>query len=343
MWRAVLAAALLVGVAMTASTARAQTGGGTVWIGSGAAAIGETAYVNVLASDVPAPGVGAYAITIHFDSSVIQMTACAVDPNSACEQPDEGTLIISAASTENLSGEWVIAGITFRCAGRGASPLTVGINSWGSAIPETATPQPAIENGSIQCGSGRISGTLSVQSATGVVGEPVAVNIVVSDLPEPGLGAWTVDPVYDPSKVHPVGCSPTLGGVCSMSYASNEGRFTGASVTGVTGTFSLGSVSFKCLVPGTSAITLTTNVFADATPGSPQNIDVQIQNGTVTCLKELPTAAPTATPQPTAAALPPSGGGASRSQPVAPWLPVALVSIGAGAIVFGEAWRRRLS
>ncbi len=151
MWRAVLVAALAAGVVMTASGARAQTGGGRVSVGSGTAVVGQTAYVNVLAHDVPAPGTGGYVVFIQFDPAVVQMRNCAVDQHSTCETPDDRTIVITAASTEGFSGNWLVAGITLLCAGAGASSLSIIIHQWGSAIPETMSPPPGIENGTLTC------------------------------------------------------------------------------------------------------------------------------------------------------------------------------------------------
>jgi hypothetical protein len=131
--------------------ASAQTGGGTLSIGSGVATVGQTVYVNVLASDVPAPGAGAYSIMVQLDPAVAQMRNCTVDHHSTCETPDNRTIVIVGASTEGFTGNWVVAGITFLCTGSGVSPLRVIVNSWGSAIPETVTPFPQIENGTITC------------------------------------------------------------------------------------------------------------------------------------------------------------------------------------------------
>jgi hypothetical protein len=152
MWRAVLLLlALAVGVLAVAPMASAQTGGGTLSIGSGVATVGQAVYVNVLASDVPAPGTGAYSIMVQLDPAVAQMRNCTVDHHSTCETPDNRTIVIVGASTEGFTGNWVVAGITFLCTGSGVSPLSVIVHSWGSAIPETVTPFPQIENGTITC------------------------------------------------------------------------------------------------------------------------------------------------------------------------------------------------
>jgi hypothetical protein len=151
MWRFVLLVALLASVAKLAPNASAQTGGGRVSVGSGTAVVGQAAYVNVLAHDVPAPGTGAYVVFIQFDPEVVHMRNCAVDHHSTCETPDDRTIRITGVSTESFSGNWVVAGITLLCAGAGVSSLSVIIHQWGSSIPETMTPPPGIENGTLTC------------------------------------------------------------------------------------------------------------------------------------------------------------------------------------------------
>jgi hypothetical protein len=151
MCRAVLLLALAVGVVAVAPMAAAQPGGGVVSIGSGTASVGQTAYVNLLARDVLPPGTGTYSVLIQFDPGMMQMMNCAVDHHSVCETPDDRTIRIAAAATKSFTGKWVLAGITFRCMDNGVSPLTISISSWGSAIPETVTPQPELQNGTLTC------------------------------------------------------------------------------------------------------------------------------------------------------------------------------------------------
>ena len=175
---------------------------------------------------------------------------------------------------------------------------------------------------------------LSIESTSGVVGQPVQVNITVAGMPEPGLGAWTVDPTWDPTKVQAERCSPFYGAVCSLNFAANQGRLTGANKSGLVGSFLLGAITFRCLVPGTSPLSITTNVFADATFGNPQPITLEVQGGTITCVDGPPTATP--------APVLPSAGTADDTGRGAPTWSAALLSAGAIAFAAGAfALRRR--
>jgi hypothetical protein len=289
-------------------------------------------YVNVLAEAIPTPGTASYAIMVHFDPNVVQMVTCSVDPNSLCQQPDDSTISISAASEESLSGDWVIAGITFRCGHEGFSPLTMTVRSWGSAIPETITPPPAIANGAITCGT-TVRGVLRIGEERGTVGEEVSVDLVENTGPT-RLGAWTVDMQYDPSKIEAIRCIPYEGGVCSTAYSPIMERVTGASAEGLVGEHTLVTYVFRCLTQDASPLTLSVNVFAYAGV-DPQPITLDIANGLILCLDATPTPLATATLSP---ALPPGGSGGTTSP--SPWLPFAAL-LGAGAIAIGAARLRR--
>lgn len=347
MWRIVLMVALAIGLAATASGTSAQTGGGTLRAESQKVVVGQTSQVWLLGAwDIPGPDTIAYSVTMHFNADFITVSGCtsdAEDSDSTCERSDESTVVFSSASSAppTWTNAWKLGLVDLTCTRAGIVNVTVAISSWQSSMPD-APPQPDVQGGVLTCVTNLP--TLSVQSATGIVGQPVAVNIVVSDMPEPGLGAWTVDVTYDETRLDVAlpGCAANFGSVCSMSYFSThgrQGRFTGAFPTGLQGTFTIGTAYFQCRVQGATPLVLSASVFADATPGSPQNINVQIQNGSITCLTELPTAAPTATPTPPSS-LPAAGGGASSSQPVAPWWPFALLAAG-GAAAFGAALVRR--
>src|SRR3990172_5697377 len=147
-----------------------------------------------------------------------------------------------------------------------------------------------------------VSGTLSISSPTiAPAGQGVAD--LRSNVPAPGLGAWTVDITYDPTKVSVASCAPAQGGVCNPAYAANQVRITGASANGLIGDTSLGTITLNMLAATAAAcgapspLTLTTNVFADATIGNPTDITLtSTTNGTVTCgAAALPTIVPSGT------------------------------------------------
>jgi hypothetical protein len=134
-----------------------------------------------------------------------------------------------------------------------------------------------------------VSGTLSISSITIAPGGQGAADLR-SNVPAPGLGAWTVDITYDPAVVSVASCAPAQGGVCNPAFAANKVRITGASASGLIGDTSLGTITLHRLAASAAAcgaaspLSLATNVFADATVGNPQNITLTAPtNGTVTC------------------------------------------------------------
>ncbi len=190
-----------------------------------------------------------------------------------------------------------------------------------------------------------VTGTLSVSSVTIAPGGQGSVD-VRANVPSPGLGAWTLDMTYDPSKVSIVSCAPAPShSVCNPGFASNKIRLTGATGPGLIGDVSLATITFRMLAATSAAcgspspLTLVATLFSDATVGNPQPITVTPTNGTITCqVAAAPTAvAPTATALP---ALVPSGtgtdGGASSS-----WLIAGLVGTGLLALAGYGAHRLR--
>jgi hypothetical protein len=185
-----------------------------------------------------------------------------------------------------------------------------------------------------------VSGTLSISSpAIAPGGQGVAD--LRSNVPTLGLGSWTVDITYDPTKISVVGCLPPQPhSVCNPNFASNKVRIAGASSSGLIGDTSLATITFHMLgattsTCGSSPLTLSTSVFADATVGNPQNITLTATtNGTITCA-----AAATATPLP---ALVQSGTGPGSDNGFTyGWLIVGLVSAGLAALAGYGALRTR--
>lgn len=132
--------------------------------------------------------------------------------------------------------------------------------------------------------AGGTEATLRIDSATANVGQTVSVDITAEIFGKPGIGAWTFDISYDPDTVSMVRCLPYQGGVCSVAFADDAGRLTGASSKGLIGETKLGTFYFQCGEhPGSSDIELSVEVFADATPDNPQDVDEEVINGAITC------------------------------------------------------------
>ncbi len=179
-----------------------------------------------------------------------------------------------------------------------------------------------------------LAGTASAQGGAGLdvhdgsaaPGEEGSVDVGAHDIGGEGLGAWTVDISYDTSVITAVDCSAEQGGVCNNEFGDGVVRVTGASAGGLDGDTVLGSITFECAdAEGSSALTISVNVFADATIGDPQDIDVTISNGTFDCEEAGPL--PTDLP-PVGTGVVSDGSGSSLS-----WLVALLAVVGAAGLV----------
>ncbi len=177
------------------------------------------------------------------------------------------------------------------------------------------------------------TGGVDIHDGTAAPGEEVTVDLGAHDVTDPGLGAWTVDIAYDSSVVSVSDCSPQQGGVCNPAFADEMIRVTGASASGLDCDTVLANITFECGDDeGSSDLTLTVNVFADATIGDPQDIDATVSNGSITC--EEPEPEPTATTGVTGVGGVGTGPGSSDGNGLA-WLVAAMAAVGAVALGFG--------
>ncbi|MDP3766714.1 MAG: hypothetical protein Q8S13_01745 [Dehalococcoidia bacterium] len=125
--------------------------------------------------------------------------------------------------------------------------------------------------------------TVALGSFEAGVGHEGKVTLEVQGMDEPGLGAWTVDVVYDPEVVTPVDCEAQNQGICNTAYDEHTVRVVGINVYGLTGDVSLASITFACKHKGESDLGVELSVLADATPGGPQPIDAAVEHGAVVC------------------------------------------------------------
>jgi hypothetical protein len=189
--------------------------------------------------------------------------------------------------------------------------MLAGLASFALAL--LALPAVSAQTAAIQIGSATVEN-----------GQEAVVGLQALGMPEPGLGAWTVDIAYDPSVLSVVECDEDSGSVCNPNYAGTGDtiRVAGAVGAGRTGDVILASVTFACDQEGASALILTVGVLTDATPGVPRPIDAATENGVIACVAgadptptsspppptATPTSVPTAVPTPAAPAptVPPS-------------------------------------
>ncbi len=132
---------------------------------------------------------------------------------------------------------------------------------------------------------------VTIDSLSMTVGETGSVALSVFDVPEPGLGFWTIDIAFDSMILGAASCAPQLGGVCNPEFTDSSVRTTGASASGLVGSFNFGSVTFECLTEGTSPLEFHVVAFADATIGDPQDIHADTVDGEITCSR-LPAVQP---------------------------------------------------
>ena len=124
-------------------------------------------------------------------------------------------------------------------------------------------------------------GTVDVGDGSAAPGEEGTVEVGALGVGGEGLGAWTIDISYDTSVITAVDCSAQQGGVCNAEFGDGVVRVTGASAGGLDGDTVLGSITFECGDDeGSSALTISINVFADATIGDRQDLNPDVSSGT---------------------------------------------------------------
>ena len=141
----------------------------------------------------------------------------------------------------------------------------------------------AIAMGIVASASAQEEELISIGSASLSVGAEGSVSVNALNIPDPGLGAWTIDITYDPVVVSVVACVGEHGGVCNPAFESNILRITGATASGIIGDNSLGSAVFRCNAVGTSSLTVNVPLLVDGTIGDPQPVVAATQNGVISC------------------------------------------------------------
>ena len=212
---------------------------------------------------------------------------------------------------------------------------------WGLAIALVAV-------GAWLATAGRVGAepaTISVGSASGFRGDEVTVGVTVTPAPGELVGAFTIDLVYDGSRLDVVGCTPEA--VCNTAFAVNTVRWSAANPAGFSGP--VGTVTFRILPTaplGDASLTLNIVECADETGRS---LDCTAQSGSVTVQEQptptpTPTPEPTPTPTPTPRALPPTGGESPAAGGGMNWALVAgIAMVASGVAVAGWRLRRGLS
>ena len=362
-----MAGVLVLGAGVLASL-QVSAADAAITVGSASAAPRAQASVVVNAVNMPSSpdyGLGAWSLDISYDPSVVSVAD--VNDDGTVDQHDcvaaygvcnpnfgEATIRIAGANAGGLEGNTSLGTLTFQCGeSEGTSPLSVSIHELADATP--GDPQhigddpdteeievPPTINGSIACIT-QVAGqgaAISVGDGSARVGQRDTVSLDAQDIPEPGLGAWTIDVSYDTNIVSAVSCEPAQDGlgVCNPEFDDNTVRSTGANIDGLAGDNSLADLTFECQEAGSTALTISIQVLADATLGNPQLIDAETFDGSFDC-----STATAATPTPTVVPVRPpvtgSGGGGigfDGGSPVS-WLIAGLAGAGIAWLLSGAA------
>jgi hypothetical protein len=311
----VLAGVVLALQAITFSP-RADAAGATVSIGSQALPVGGQGSVDLQALNMVPPGLGAWEIDVVYNSAVVSVLNCNPMAGSICN-PAYNSITIRdvGANAFGLVGDTTLASITFHCDQAGVSALTISIVVLADATignPQDITA--ATQNGSVTCGPtptpcglggcptatptatstvaptptpcspGPCISAVAIGSIVRDVGQQGTVSLDALGMAPPGLGAWTIDVMYDPSVVAVKACVPVASiGVCNPAFNVITIRDVGATAFGHLGDVLLADITFTCNANGVSPLTIRIDVLADATIGNPQPISAVTRNGNVTC------------------------------------------------------------
>lgn len=282
----------------------AQAGGeGVIRAGSYSANVGEQVTVVLEVVDILPPGVGAWTIDMSYDNSIVDAIGCDSRPNSACSPIFTGhTVRVTGASETGLTGTFTLATFEFRCDVVGTSELILDDGVLATADPVMDIEIP-LEDGSITCTEPGQDGVIRIGSYEAEVGDEVTALLEAVNILDDVLAAWTVDIVYDPIIASVVDCVSLENGVCNAAFRDDTIRVTGADPVGLTGTFPLAEVVFRCDQAGTTELTL--SFVYGGFPEAPPPVK-EVGSGALTCAEaqEQPTGLPTtggADPPPTSA------------------------------------------
>ena len=127
-------AALLCGGAILGGAVCAQDGD-TVGVSDGSAETGESGDVTIEATDISEPGLGAWTLDIHYDTSVITATDCTAEQGGVCN-PNfaDGVARITGATAGGLEGDSTLGTLEFECGDdAGTSDLDIQVSTFADA------------------------------------------------------------------------------------------------------------------------------------------------------------------------------------------------------------------
>lgn len=287
---------------------------------------GNTVTAEVTISNVPAAGLGAWTIDLAFDPNDLELPTCTPSQVGkttlgACNPEfSRGTIRLTGADPEGIHDGSRLATITFSCR---RFPLTTTI-TWSASVLVDATlgdPHPLALGGSssarIACLPPEPSPEIVLRGPTGSSttlrgGETVTTEIIIAKPPAHGLGAWTIDLMFDPNAVTVESCiapqvSPSTLAVCNPAFAAGVVRVSGADPNGLRHETLLAQITFRCSEQDRrTTLTWTAPVMVDATVGDPQPFNSTGSYASIICIPRGPAAPPVTPPS-----LPPLGMGSS--------------------------------
>ena len=149
-------ATIVVGGLLLAGSVSAQAGDG-LNLSNGGAAPGDSDEVTLTATDIGAPGLGAWSVDVSYDDSVMTAVACDAAEGGVCN-PNfaDDTVRISGATAGGLEGTTTLGTIEFECNDDGgSSDLTVDPVTFADAtIGGPVEIDVAVSNGTFSCVSG---------------------------------------------------------------------------------------------------------------------------------------------------------------------------------------------
>jgi hypothetical protein len=135
------------------SLSRATAAGPTVSVSSLNGNVGVVSKVNLKATGIAAPGLGAWTVDVHYDPARVTILACAPAQGGLCNPHYNATTVrVTGTNVYGLQGDVDLASIGLSCTAAGAGQLEVVLSVFADAT--IGGPQPiaaATQNGSITC------------------------------------------------------------------------------------------------------------------------------------------------------------------------------------------------
>lgn len=127
-------AALLFGGAILGGSVFAQDGD-TVGVSDGSADTGDSGDVTIEATNISDPGLGAWTLDIHYDSSAITATSCTPEQGGVCNPNYRADVVrLTGATAGGLEGDSTLGSIEFECGDdTGTSDLDIQVFTFADA------------------------------------------------------------------------------------------------------------------------------------------------------------------------------------------------------------------